>query len=54
MGQADTETAAKITPAMIDAGVDELIGWNPEDGESEVIVRWIFEAMMQAQPLPTP
>ena len=43
-GQAGVE----ITPEMIQAGIDELLEYRPEQDEAKLVVCWIFEAMMRA------
>lgn len=47
----------KATPAMIQAGVDELLSYSDEDlqyTDSDLVVRGIFDAMMQARGRPDP
>ncbi len=46
-GQADAEI--EITPEMLQAGIDELLEYCPEQDEAKLVVRWIFEAMMRAR-----
>jgi hypothetical protein len=43
----------EITPEMIEAGVDELLGQSKEDlvaSDPSDVVRWIFEAMIKSAP----
>ncbi len=49
-GQAGVEI--KCTPAMIKAGVDELLSYSDENlqyTDSELVVRRIFDAMIEAR-----
>ena len=53
----DKELAGTATPAMIEAGVGELLSYSDEDlqyTDSAVVVRGIFDAMMRARGLPDP
>ena len=40
----------EITPEMIEAGVHELLGFEPEGDNFRLTVRSIFEAMLEAAP----
>ena len=45
------ESEGEITPAMIDAGLEEFFGYDPEGDIADDAVKRIFLAMLRARPV---
>lgn len=48
-GQAGTEDEIEITPEMVEAGLAELVAFDPEYDEGQDFVRRVFRAMEAAR-----